>query len=301
MKPTLLVLAAGIGSRYGGLKQVDGVGPNGQAIMEYAIYDAIRAGFGKVVFIIRHAIEDAFKEKFSGKFDHLIHTEYVFQELDAPVAGITHWPAREKPWGTGHAILMAKEVIQEPFAVINADDYYGPEAFRQMADFLSRHCQRHHLAMVGYLLKNTLSENGSVSRGICSVSPQLTLLSVTERHKILRHQQGISCTDADGRDQPLHENDIVSMNLWGLHPDIFHDIETQFVRFFHDNHHNPKAEFYIPTVVNTLIQQGQTQVTVLHSPDQWYGVTYQEDKFIAQEAFHRFTAAGLYPHQLWTP
>lgn len=299
MKPTLLVLAAGIGSRYGGLKQVDGVGPAGEAIMEYAIYDAIQAGFGKVVFIIRHAIEEAFKEKFAGKFDHLIQTEYVFQELDAPIAGITHWPAREKPWGTGHAILMARQVIHEPFAVINADDYYGPEAFRQMSAFLSQQCSRQHLAMVGYYLSNTLSENGAVSRGVCAVSPQQTLLGVTERHQILRQQQGIACTDADGQSLPLNDNDIVSMNLWGLHPDIFSDIESQFLQFFHDNQHNPKAEFYIPTVINTLINQGQTRVTVLHSPDQWYGVTYQEDKLIAQEAFNNFTQAGLYPLKLW--
>jgi dTDP-glucose pyrophosphorylase len=299
MKPTLLVLAAGIGSRYGGLKQVDGVGPAGEAIMEYAIYDAIQAGFGKVVFIIRQAIEEAFKEKFAGKFDHLIQTEYVFQELDAPIAGITHWPAREKPWGTGHAILMARQVVHEPFAVINADDYYGPEAFRQMAAFLSQQCNRQHLAMVGYFLSNTLSENGAVSRGVCEVSPQQTLLGVTERHNILRNQQGIACTDTDGQTLPLHDKDIVSMNLWGLHPDIFSDIESQFLQFFHDNQHNPKAEFYIPTVINTLINQGQTAVSVLHSPDQWYGVTYQADKLIAQEAFTNFTQAGLYPLNLW--
>lgn len=299
MKPTLLVLAAGIGSRYGGLKQVDGVGPGGEAIMEYAVYDAIRAGFGKVVFIIRHAIEEAFKAKFAGKFDHLIEVEYVFQENDSPVNGIAQWPNREKPWGTGHAVLMARDVIREPFAVVNADDFYGAEAFRVMADFLTRSCRQDHLAMVGYLLQNTLSEHGAVSRGVCDVDAQGMLRSVTERHKILRSGQRITFTDEQGKAQELHENTIVSMNLWGFPASIFPEIEAQFVEFFHASRENPKSEFYIPSVVNRLLSENRAQVSVLPNTSQWYGVTFQEDKAIAQNAFAGMAEAGVYPPKLW--
>lgn len=299
MQPTLLVLAAGIGSRYGGLKQVDGVGPGGEAIMEYAIYDAAQAGFGKVVFIIRRAIEEAFKAKFAGKFDGRIAVEYVFQETDSAVPGIAEWPAREKPWGTGHAVLMARDVIREPFAVVNADDYYGAEAFRVMADFLTNSCTPDHLAMVGYLIKNTLSEHGTVSRGVCEVDERGFLRGVTERHKIQRSEQGVSYTDEQGQAHPLHDNTVVSMNLWGFPADIFPEIEAQFVEFFQASRDNPKSEFYIPTVVNRLLAEGRAQVSVLPNEDQWYGVTYQEDKAVAQQAFAALAAAGKYPPKLW--
>lgn len=299
MQPTLLVLAAGIGSRYGGLKQVDGVGPGGEAIMEYAVYDAAQAGFGKVVFIIRRAIEEAFKAKFAGKFDGRIAVEYVFQETDSPVPGIAEWPAREKPWGTGHAVLMARDVIREPFAVINADDYYGAEAFRGMADFLTHSCQTDHLAMVGYLIKNTLSEHGTVSRGVCAVDERGFLRGVTERHQIQRSERGVSYTDEQGQAYPLDDNTVVSMNLWGFPAGIFPEIAAQFVEFFHASRDNPKAEFYIPTVVNRLLAEGRAQVSVLPNEDQWYGVTYQEDKAVAQQAFAALAAAGKYPPKLW--
>ena len=299
MKPTLLVLAAGIGSRYGGLKQVDGVGPGGEAIMEYAVYDAIRAGFGKVVFIIRHAIEAAFKAKFDGKFDHLIQVAYVFQENNSPVHGITQWPPREKPWGTGHAVLMARDVIEEPFAVVNADDFYGAEAFRGMADFLTNTCREDHLVMVGYLLQNTLSEHGAVSRGVCDVDARGMLRSVTERHKVQRSGQGITYADEQGQTYALDANAMVSMNLWGFPASIFPEIEAQFLEFFHASGTNPKAEFYIPTVVNRLLSENRAQVSVLPNTSQWYGVTYQDDKAIAQRAFEAMTAAGLYPPKLW--
>ncbi len=299
MKPTLLVLAAGIGSRYGGLKQVAGVGPGGEAIMEYAVFDAIRAGFGKVVFIIRHAIEDEFKSKFSGKFDDRIQVEYVFQEYDSPVNGIEHWPLREKPWGTGHAVLMAQNAIREPFAVVNADDYYGEEAFRVMAEFLNRSCSMEHLAMVGYLISNTLSEHGAVSRGVCAVDAGGKLLGVTERHKIQRTPAGITYDDEQGQAHPLDGNAVVSMNLWGFPAGIFPEIERQFVEFFHANKANPRAEFYIPSVVNRMLADGGAEVSVLPSSGQWYGVTYQEDKDIAQRAFAAFAAAGKYPPRLW--
>jgi dTDP-glucose pyrophosphorylase len=299
MQPTLLVLAAGIGSRYGGLKQVDGVGPSGEAIMEYAVYDAIRAGFGKVVFIIRHAIEADFKAKFAGKFDDRIQIEYVFQETNSPVAGITQWPDREKPWGTGHAVLMAKDVIQEPFAVVNADDYYGADAFHKIAAFLTQHCNASHLAMVGYRIKNTLSEHGIVSRGICEVNDKGQLVGVTERHKIQRTDAGIIFVDEHETSHPLDDNDIVSMNLWGFPAQIFTEIESQFLEFFETSKQNPKSEFYIPTVVNRLLSEGRATVSVLPNEDQWYGVTYREDKDIAQQAFAGFAQQGKYPSPMW--
>lgn len=300
MQPTLLVLAAGIGSRYGGLKQVAGIGPGGEAIMEYAVYDAVKAGFGKVVFVIRHAIEEEFKARFAGKFDNFIAVEYVFQEHDSPVNGIAHWPPREKPWGTGHAMLMARHAIQEPFAVVNADDYYGADALRSMGEFLRHSCSPAQLAMVGYLLENTLSEHGAVSRGVCEVDADSRLLSVTERHKIRRETEGIFYTDEQGVDHPLSGNTMVSMNLWGFPATIFDEVERQFVAFFQANAHLPRAEFYIPTVVNQLLREGKATVKVLPSHGQWYGVTYQEDKAITERAFAEMARQGQYPVPLWS-
>ncbi len=300
MQPTLLVLAAGIGSRYGGLKQVAGIGPGGEAIMEYAVYDAIQAGFGKVVFVIRHAIEEEFKSRFSGKFDDFIAVEYVFQEHDSPVNGITQWPPREKPWGTGHAMLMARHAIQEPFAVVNADDYYGADALRSMGEFLRHSCTPTQLAMVGYLLKNTLSEHGAVSRGVCEVDANGRLLSVTEKHKIRRDAEGIMYTDEHGASRPLSGDAVVSMNLWGFPATIFEEVERLFVAFFQANAHLPRAEFYIPSVVNQLLHEGKVNVMVLPSHNQWYGVTYQEDKAITERAFAEMARQGKYPVPLWS-
>lgn len=300
MKPTLLVLAAGIGSRYGGLKQVDGIGPAGEAIIDYSVYDAIRAGFGKVVFVIRRSIEEAFKEKFAGKFDSRIAVEYIFQEIDSPVEGITHWPERQKPWGTGHAILMAAPAIHEPFAVINADDYYGVSAFQALADFLKTDCTPDHYAMVGYLLRNTLSENGAVSRGVCEMDEQHLLTNVVERTKIQRIPDGsILFADENQQMLPISENAVVSMNLWGFHPSIFEHLHRQFLAFFEKNNQNAKSEFYIPFAVNDLIQEGRIRLTVLPTDEQWYGVTYQDDKTTVQEAFAQLTRQGVYPEGLW--
>lgn len=300
MKPTLLVLAAGIGSRYGGLKQVDGIGPAGEAIIDYSVYDAIRAGFGKVVFVIRRSIETAFKEKFAGKFDSRIAVEYIFQETTSPVEGISQWPQREKPWGTGHAILMAAPVIREPFAVINADDYYGVTAFQTLAGFLTTDCAPDHYAMVGYLLRNTLSENGAVSRGVCEMDERRLMTNVVERTKIQRMPDGgILFADDNQQMHPISDNAVVSMNLWGFHPSVFEHLHRQFVAFFEKNYQNPKAEFYIPFAVNDLIQEGRIQLSVLPTDEQWYGVTYQEDKTTVQEAFARLTREGVYPHGLW--
>ena len=298
MKPTLMILAAGMGSRYGGLKQVDGVGPNGEAIIEYSIYDAIQAGFGKVVFIIRKNIEDAFKAKFANKFQDQIKVEYVYQELDSPISGIDEFPPREKPWGTGHAILVARDVVKEPFAVINADDYYGATAFQAMANFLTQQCQPDTYGMVGYVLSNTLSDNGAVSRGVCEMDAENNLTDVVERFKVER-QQGTVVHELDDTMQPLDENALVSMNLWGFHPAVFQVLHDLFIDFVAANPDKPRAEFFIPLVVNHQIKNATAKVKVIPNDEQWYGVTYQEDKETVQQAFNDFVAAGKYPAQLW--
>ena len=299
MKPTLLILAAGIGSRYGGLKQADSVGPSGEAIIEYSIYDAIRAGFGKVVIVIRKSIEHDFKEKFGGKFDDLITVEYAFQELDTPIEGIDYFPERKKPWGTGHAMLVAKDKIKEPFLVINADDFYGFTAFQKMAEFLSQRWSPRHMGMVGYWLKNTLSENGSVSRGVCETDEKSLLTAVNERTKIIREaDKDIYYFEGDKKTF-LADDSVVSMNFWGYHPSVFEETRKMFVQFVKDNQNNPTAEFYIPTIANTLIEKGKVDFTVMTTRDQWYGVTYQEDKQTVQNAFWALTTIGAYPSSLW--
>jgi NDP-sugar pyrophosphorylase family protein len=300
MKPTLLILAAGIGSRYGGLKQADSVGPGGEAIIEYSIYDAIRAGFGKVVIVIRKSIEQDFKEKFAGKFDDKIKVEYAFQEIDTPIKGIDSFPERTKPWGTGHAMLVAMDLVKEPFLVINADDFYGFTAFQKMADFLSRRCTPKQFGMVGYLLKNTLSENGSVSRGVCEVDANDHLIGVTERTKINRDELNNKIYYYEGDDRTaLSEYSIVSMNFWGFHPSVFETARQMFVDFVKANADNPKAEFYIPSIANKATESKQADLTVLTTRDQWYGVTYQEDKQTVQNAFWALTTIGAYPNGIW--
>lgn len=299
MKPTLLILAAGMGSRYGGLKQVDGVGPSGEAIIEYSIYDAIRAGFGKVVFVIRESIEEAFKEKFANKFQDQIEVVYAFQEFETPIKGIDHFPPREKPWGTGHAVLVAQNVVNEPFVVINADDYYGEDAFKSIADFLIHEATPDHNAMVGYVLKNTLSDNGTVSRGVCEMDAEGYLTDVVERMKVQRVDGSKVTCEVDGSPMDLDEHSLVSMNLWGFHPSIFETIRSMFVDFVANNQEDPRAEFYIPLVVNHLIRSGAVKLKVLSSDEKWYGVTYQEDKETVQNAFHQFAAEGNYPSNLW--
>jgi hypothetical protein len=299
MKPTLLILAAGIGSRYGGLKQADSLGPSGEAIIEYSIFDAIRTGFGKVVVVIRKSIEQDFKDKFGGKFDDKIKVVYAFQELDSPIEGIAKFPERKKPWGTGHAMLVAQNLIQEPFAVINADDFYGFDAFRQISHFLTTQCTPSKYCMVGYKIKNTLSENGSVSRGVCSVDGHHHLTTVTERTKIARDKDGdIYFHEADKQFE-LSEDTVVSMNFWGFHPNAFETARLLFIDFVKNNADNPTAEFYIPTIANHQILSGNVKLTVLTSGDQWYGVTYQEDKQSVQNALWALTTIGAYPGSLW--
>jgi NDP-sugar pyrophosphorylase family protein len=302
MKPTLLILAAGIGSRYGGLKQADSIGPAGEAIIEYSVFDAVRAGFGKVVFVIRKSIEADFKEKFAGKFDDKIKVEFAYQEFDTPIKGISKFPERKKPWGTGHAMLVAKDYINEPFLVINADDFYGYAAFKQMAEFLTTQCTAEHFGMVGYHLKNTLSENGSVSRGVCETDENSFLTSVTERTKILRETdaaQKIYYHENDDKKVELADDTVVSMNFWGFHPSIFETSRAMFVDFVNENPNNTTSEFYIPLIVNTLLERKTIDLSVMTSRDQWYGITYQEDKQTVQNAFWALTTIGAYPTGLW--
>ena len=299
MKPTLLILAAGMGSRYGGLKQVDAIGAHGEAIIEYSIYDAIRAGFGKVVFVIRREIEAAFREKFSNKFDDQIESVYVYQEYDSPVAGIAEFPEREKPWGTAHAVLVAKDVIHEPFAVINADDYYGISAFQSMAQFLTQDCTPNLYAMIGYVLRKTLSDHGSVNRGVCTTDAEGNLLEINERLKIERINGIPQYLGEDGERYDLSEEDLVSMNFFGFHQNIFGEMETLFAQFVKDNWEKPRAEFFIPLVVTNLMERDAIKMKVIPNEEQWYGVTYQEDKEPVQKAFADLAREGKYPGSLW--
>ena len=300
MKPSLLVLAAGMGSRYGGLKQIDPVGPSQEAIIEYSVHDAIRAGFGKVVFVIRKNIEEAFKEKF-GHLANRIAVEYAYQSTEVNINGVSV-AERVKPWGTAHAVLSAKDLINEPFAMINADDYYGQDCFKEMANFLeAQKANQHAYSMMAYSLEKTLSPHGSVSRGVCTVNSNDSLLvSVEEFTQIEREGGAIKYTTDAGEKIEMAANTPVSMNFWGLTPAVFGEIETMFVDFLKENSDNPKAEFYIPTVINNLMNAGKATVKVLNSPDQWYGVTYPEDKDVVVQAFKSLTDSGKYTDPLWT-
>ena len=296
MKPTLLVLAAGMGSRYGGLKQMDGVGPHGEIIMDYSVNDAIRAGFGKVVFVIRHSFEQEFKKHINADhFGNRIEVEYAFQELDYLPAGFTVPEGREKPWGTNHAILMAKEHIHEPFAIINADDFYGQDAFKVIGDHLrSLEGSKGQYCMVGYRLENTLSENGTVSRGVCNVDANGLLAGMTERTSIGRTPNGIEYKDTDGSMHPLPADTIVSMNLFGFTPDYFVESEKLFVDWLKEHGSEMKSEYYIPFAVNTFINSGYATMRVLKTTAQWFGVTYKEDRPMVVERLKRLHDEGVY-------
>lgn len=295
MKPTLLVLAAGMGSRYGGLKQIDPVGPNGQTILDYSVFDAKRAGFGKVVFIIRKDIEDDFKSVFADKLNKTIPVEWVFQELDKLPEGTVVPENRVKPWGTGHAVLMASEVIKEPFAVINADDFYGKEAFEKANEFFESNSRQTDYAMVAYQLKNTLSDYGTVSRGVCSSDENGWLTGVIENTKIAREDGQIFNTESDGYKTPLSEDTLVSMNFWCFKPSFFGQLESHFNRFILNNINDPKAEFYIPTAVDVLIKSNQARVQVLPNTGQWFGITYKDDKPLVINKITELTNSGEYP------
>ncbi len=284
---TLVVMAAGMGSRFGGLKQMEPIGKNGEVLLDFSVYDAVRAGFNKVVFVIKHAIEDDFKAMVGERIGKMVRVEYVFQETDALPEGFECPSERVKPWGTAHAILCCKDVVKEPFAVVNADDFYGRSAFEQMAKFLTSETEKY--SMVGFRLVNTLTENGHVSRGVCEIQNGI-LKSVTERTKI------VDCkyTEDDETWIPLSPDTVVSMNLWGFMPDIFGYIEEGFVEFLKKSINLPKSEYYLPSVVSSLIETGEKQVEVLIAEDKWYGVTYKEDKQNVVDAIGEMVSAGLY-------
>ncbi len=300
MKPTLFVLAAGMGSRYGGLKQLDGLGPNGETIMDYSIYDAIKAGFGKIVFVIRKSFEADFKELVVNKFKNLIDVEIVFQDISNVPAGSTYIAEREKPWGTNHAVLMGKGVINEPFAVINADDFYGQESFAVLADFLRTVIgKQNEYCMVGYHVGNTLSESGSVSRGVCEVDENGNLTNVVERTHIEEKSGAIIYLDEKGEEVSIPANTPVSMNMWGFTPDYFDYSEEYFIEFLAENGQKLKSEFYIPLAVNNLIVAGKACCKVLDTTSKWFGVTYAEDRPQVVLKINELIRKGVYPKQLF--
>lgn len=301
MKPTLLVLAAGMGSRYGGLKQLDGLGPNGETIMDFSIFDAIRAGFGKVVFVIRHAFEQDFREKVISKYKNDIQVEVVFQELDCLPAGFSLHPERVKPWGTNHAILMGKDAVKEPFAVINADDFYGKESFQILADALKKmEGKKDQYCMVAYRLGNTLSESGHVSRGVCNKNAQNHLTTVVEHYEVQRKGNNVVFKNQQtGEYDTIDENLPVSMNMWGFTTDYFEHSEADFKEFLQKNADNIKAEYGIPTMVNRLIQEGTSTIDVLETPCKWFGVTYKEDRPMVVAKIQQLINDGVYPNKLF--
>jgi dTDP-glucose pyrophosphorylase len=300
MKPTLLVLAAGLGTRYGGLKQIDAVGPHGQTIIDYSIYDAIRAGFGKMIFVIRHYFEQAFREKVSSRFDRFVETAFAYQELDACLRDFNLPADREKPWGTGHAILVCRDLIHEPFAVVNADDYYGVHSLQTIAGFLTRtDTTAADYAMVGYILRNTLSEHGGVSRGVCQCDEHMLLQKVVECKNIEKAGAGAQYLDGGGKLHSLTGDEIVSMNLWGFQPSVFPHLQSQFERFLRDRGSEAKAELYIPSVVDALVAAGKARVKVLQTHDTWFGVTYRQDREPATQCIHKLISQGVYPERLW--
>lgn len=295
-----MVLAAGMGSRFGSLKQLDGMGPSGETIIDYSVYDAVRAGFNKVVFVIRKDFEDEFKEKVSNKYKSIVQVEHVYQDLNDIPEGFTKNPERSKPWGTGHAVWVAKDVINEPYAVINADDFYGQNSFEMMAEYLksldasdiSKQC------MIGYQIKNTLSDNGSVSRGVCEVNEASDLDGITERTEIYRSEGGIVYKDNDV-EHALHEDTIVSMNMFGFTPATFEYYEKDFKTFLEGHSQTLKGEFYMPIVVNNLIKNNLATLKVLPTTSQWFGVTYKEDKPVVVQKIQELVNQGIYPAQLW--
>jgi hypothetical protein len=300
MRPTLFVLAAGMGSRYGGLKQLDGLGPNGETIMDYSIYDAVRAGFGKVVFVIRRSFEKDFNEYVVDKFRDIVPIEIVYQEIENVPEGYSYNDDRKKPWGTNHAVLMGKDVIKEPFAVINADDYYGKESFQILHDFLvGLDKKKNQYCMVGYHVGNTLSESGAVSRGVCSTDENGFLTSVVERTSIERIGGSIQYKDEHGQGYDLIENTPVSMNMWGFTPDYFEYSLERFKEFLLERGQDIKSEYYIPTLVNDLISAKKVTVKVLDTPSKWFGVTYAEDRTQVVLKINELIKKGIYPARLW--
>ena len=303
MKPTLLLLAAGMGSRYGGLKQLDGLGPNGETIMDYSIYDAIQAGFGKIVWVIRKDFENDFREKILSKYEGHVPCELCFQSMEDLPEGFTVPEGRVKPWGTNHAVLMAKDVIKEPFCVINCDDFYNRDCFKVIGKYLSELPEgaKNTYAMVGFRVGNTLSDNGTVARGICSKDEKGNLTTVVERTEIERRDGEIKYKDDDGQWVATPENTPVSMNVWGFTPDYFEYSESFFKEFLADpeNQKNLKAEFFIPLMVNKLINEGTATVKVLDTTSKWFGVTYSADRPSVVEKIQNLVDTGVYPNKLF--
>jgi NDP-sugar pyrophosphorylase family protein len=298
MQPTLLILAAGMASRYGSMKQTEGFGPGGETIMDYSIYDAIRAGFGKVVFVIRIDFADDFKASFEPKLNGKIKTEYVYQEMNSYLDGLEIPAGRTKPWGTAHAVLCGKEVINEPFAVINADDYYGVDAFVKAADFLNTKCDEKHYAIIGYELERTLSDHGSVSRGVCQADAAQNLISIKERTKIYKENGVITYEDESGK-HAVPSASSVSMNFWCFHPALFASTEKLFQDFVKKNTENIKAEFFIPIVAEDFMENQGGKISVIPTSSQWFGVTYKEDAPVVKASVDKLVADEVYPALLW--
>ncbi len=299
--PTLVVLAAGMGSRYGGLKQLDAVDDRGQCILEYSVYDALLCGFDRLVFVIRRDFAAQMEQSFGRRFSRKAPVSYVFQELSALPTGFYAPEERTKPWGTGHAVMVCENVVNEPFCVVNADDFYGRAAYARMAEFLKGSAGGSgRYAMVGFLLENTLSENGPVSRGVCEVSPEGFLASVTERTKIERLPQlGVCYKNADGSLHPLSGQNQVSLNFWGFSPDFFAELKTQFREFLTERQDDLSAEFFLPSAVDRMIRDGRARVAVLESPDRWVGVTYREDRDEVSRHLAALIDRGDYPERLF--
>jgi len=302
-KPTLVVMAAGIGSRYGGLKQIDPVGPNGEIIIDYSIYDALNAGFGKVVFVIKKDIEKAFRERVGKTIEKQCETTYVFQKSEDVPEGFEVPPGRQKPWGTGHATLSCRNVVHSPFAVINADDFYGRSSYQTLCDYLRRARDRdgaYDYCMMGYVLGNTLTEHGHVARGVCTVSQDGYLVEIHERRRIEKSGESVQYTEDGETWIEIPGESVVSMNMWGFTPRLFPELEARFRHFLRENRDNiQKAEYFLPDVVGDLIRENKARVRVLSTNERWFGVTYKQDKPRVKQAIRDLIRRGVYPENLW--
>ncbi len=298
MKPTLIILAAGMASRYGSMKQTEGFGPAGETIMDYSVFDAIKAGFGKVVFIIRNDFAESFKVNFGNKLEGKIEVDYVFQEMNSFVMEDNIPTERTKPWGTGHAVLCASDLVKEPFAVINADDYYGVDAFKQAAVFLQTQCNEHTYAIIGYQLNKTLSQHGTVSRGVCQVDTSFNLISIKERTKIYQ-QEGKVVFEDNGIPVEVEPTSSVSMNFWCFHPSVFSSAKSLFTDFVIQNKEDIKAEFFIPIIADSFISTSHHSIKVIPTSSQWFGVTYKEDAKSVKEKIDILIEKNVYPSSLW--
>jgi len=299
MKPTLLVLAAGMGTRYGGNKQLDEVGPSGETIIDYSIYDAIRTGFGKIVFVIRRDIEEQVKERFVDKLQGKIEVDYVFQEITNLPEGVQVAPDRSKPWGTSHAILVTKDKIKEPFGVINADDFYGMESFKILHDFLVNDKEPDNYCIVGYKLGNTLSDHGHVNRGVCKAGNDGFLVDIVETRQIEKTKNGATAPGPDGTTLSFTGNEIVSMNLWGFKPSCYDFLGKEFRNFIDKSGMDLKSELDIPTSVDKFVKNGEITIKVLMSNDRWFGVTYREDKPFVVDSIRKMIRNGVYPARIY--